>query len=145
MTGLFYWIIGLFSRIPLSLSALLARLAVGLVFWNSGRTKVAGWDLLNVTENTKFLFSEEYKLPYIPPETAALLAQISEHVFSVLIIIGLATRFSALALLGMTLVIQILVYPNAYALHASWAALFLYLMKYGPGSISVDHLIQNRR
>jgi putative oxidoreductase len=102
---------------------------------------VQGWDLFGVNENTLTLFQEEYKLPIISPEFAALLAQLSEHIFSVLIIIGLATRFSALALLGMTLVIEIFVYPEAYVVHGTWAAILIMLIKFGPGKISLDQIV----
>jgi putative oxidoreductase len=129
------------EMLPYSLLSLLGRFAVGLVFWNSARTKVQGWDLFGVNENTLTLFQEEYKLPIISPEFAALLAQLSEHIFSVLIIIGLATRFSALALLGMTLVIEIFVYPEAYVVHGTWAAILIMLIKFGPGKISLDQIV----
>jgi putative oxidoreductase len=69
----------------------------------------------------------------------------AEHVFPFLLLIGLATRFSALALLGMTLVIQLFVYPDAYATHGTWAALLLYLMARGPGALSIDHWLARRR
>jgi putative oxidoreductase len=144
VNGFIGTLVGMFKRIPLSLNALLARCVIGLVFWNSGRTKVAGWDLFHVTENTAFLFKEEYNVPFLAPQTAALLAQLSEHVFPVLLFVGFATRFSALALAGMTLVIQIFVYPNAYVVHGTWLAILLYLMKYGPGAISLDQLIASR-
>ena len=137
-------IIRLFERIPYSLTALVGRIGIGLTFWNSGRTKVDGWNLLKVNDKTLFLFTEEYKLPYVPPELAALAAQVAEHVFPALIILGLATRFSALGLLGMTLVIGVLVYPGAYVVHATWAAILLMLMTYGPGRIALDHLIGRR-
>jgi putative oxidoreductase len=129
---------------PHSLIAVLGRISIGLVFWNSARTKVVGWNVFNVNENTLTLFQEEYKLPIIPPEIAALMAQLAEHTFSVLLIIGLATRFSALALFGMVLVIQIFVYPDAYVVHGTWAAILLMLAKYGPGKISLDHFIAKR-
>jgi putative oxidoreductase len=129
------------EMLPYSLLSILGRFAVGLVFWNSARTKVQGWDLFGVNENTLTLFQEEYKLPIISPEFAALLAQLSEHIFSVLIIIGLATRFSALALLGMTLVIEIFVYPEAYVVHGTWAAILIMLIKFGPGKISLDQIV----
>lgn len=145
MYSLVYWLIGLLERLPQSVIGLLARCAIGLVFWNSGRTKVTGWNIFSVNDNTKFLFAEEYKVPFLNPETAALLAQVSEHVLPVLLALGLATRFSALGLLGMTVVIQIFVYPNAYVLHGTWAAILLYLMKYGPGAISLDQLLARRR
>ena len=144
MTRLINSLINLMARTPHSLIGLIGRLAIGLVFWNSGRTKVQGWNIFNVNDSTLFLFKEEYKLPAVPPELAALGAQVAEHAFPILLILGLATRFSALALLIMTLVIQIFVYPNAYIVHGTWAAILLMLIKYGPGQISADHLISRR-
>jgi putative oxidoreductase len=137
-------ILSVMESFPHSFLALLGRLAIGLVFWNSARTKVEGWDIFHVNEGTLQLFTEEYKLPIIPPETAALMAQLAEHTFSILIIIGLATRFSALALLGMTLVIEIFVYPDAYVLHGTWAAILIMLIKFGPGKIALDHFVAQR-
>lgn len=144
MTRLINSLIGLLARIPHAIIAIVGRLAVGLVFWNSGRTKVQDWNIFLVNDSTLFLFKEEYKLPIVPPELASLGAQVAEHVFPVLLIIGLATRFSALALLIMTLVIQIFVYPNAYVVHGTWAAVLLMLIKYGPGPLSVDHILSRR-
>ena len=137
-------LISLMTRIPHSLIGLIGRLAIGLVFWNSGRTKVDGWNIFAVNDKTLFLFTEEYKLPILPPGLAALGAQVAEHVLPALLIVGLATRFSALGLLVMTLVIQVFVYPNAYVLHGTWAAILLMLMKFGPGALSLDHLIRKR-
>ena len=145
MTRLFDTLIGLLARIPHSLIALIGRLAIGLTFWNSGRTKVEGWNIFHVSDKTLFLFREEYKLPYLPPEIAALGAQVAEHVLSGLIIIGLATRFSALGLFIMTLVIEIFVYPNSYVVHGTWAAILLMLVKFGPGAFSLDYLLYRRR
>lgn len=144
MTRLINSLIGLLARIPHAIIAIVGRLAVGLVFWNSGRTKVQDWNIFHVNDSTLFLFKEEYKLPIVPPELAALGAQVAEHVFPVLLIIGLATRFSALALLIMTLVIQIFVYPNAYVVHGTWAAVLLMLIKYGPGPLSADQILSRR-
>ena len=147
--------IGAFERIPNSLVALVARFSIAAVFWNSGQTKVEGLaiNLVNgefslgwprLSGSALALFQDEYKLPLVPPELAAPMAATAEHLFPLLILIGLGTRFSALALLGMTLVIQTLVYPGAYATHGTWAAVFLYLMVYGPGAFSVDHWIAGR-
>ena len=144
MTRLIESLIGLLARIPHSLIGLVGRLAIGLVFWNYGRTKVKGWNIFDVNDTTLFLFKEEYKLPIVPPELAALGAQVAEHVLPALLIVGLATRFSALGLLIMTLVIQIFVYPNAYVVHGTWAAILLMLIKYGPGKFSLDYLICRR-
>ena len=147
--------IGLFERIPNSLVAVLARFSIAAVFWNSGQTKIQGLAINIVTGEFKLgwprlsdsalaLFQDEYKLPFIPPELAAPMAATAEHLFPLLILIGLGTRFSALALLGMTLVIQVFVYPDAYATHGTWAAVLLYLMARGPGALSVDHWLARR-
>jgi putative oxidoreductase len=134
----------LFEMIPYWLSALVARLAVGLTFWNSGRTKVDGWNIFAVNDKSKFLFGEEYMLPFLSPELAALLAQIAEHALPVFLILGLFTRYAALGLLAMTVVIQIFVYPNAYVLHGTWAAILLMLVSQGAGKISVDSRLGHR-
>ncbi len=144
MNRLAFAFVRLCEKLPYSLIALVGRLAIGLVFWNSGRSKVDGWDLLNVNDKTLFLFQEEYKVPFLPPELAAVMAQLAEHVFPVLLFVGLATRLSALALFGMTLVIAIFVYPEAYVTHGLWATILLMLLKFGPGQISLDHLIARR-
>lgn len=143
------------GRIPHSLIALLARFSIAAVFWNSGQTKIEGLAINLVSGDLKLgwprlsdsavdLFRDEYKLPAISPELAAPLAAAAEHVLPLLLLIGLATRFSALGLLGMTLVIQLFVYPGAYATHGTWAAVLLYLVAHGPGKVSIDHWIAMR-
>lgn len=129
------------ERIPYSLVALVARLAVASVFWRSGRTKVEGF--LQIKDNTFFLFREEYKVPLLP-DHAAYLATIAEHVFPVLLVVGLASRLSALALMAMTLVIQVFVYPDGWPEHILWFALLLLIAARGPGALSLDHLIWSR-
>lgn len=121
-----------------SVLALTARIAVAAIFFFSARTKVEG--LLTIKDSTFLLFAEEYKVPLLPPELAAHLATYAEHLFPVLLVLGLATRLSALALLGMTAVIQIFVYPDAWPTHLSWAALMLYLIGRGGGAWAVDHV-----
>jgi len=130
--------IAAFERIPHWLIALAARIFPAAVFWQSGRTKVEGW---MVTDNAVFLFREEYKLPLIDPSIAAHLAAMAEHLFPILLVLGLGTRFAALALLLMTLIIQLFVYPGAWPTHGTWAACFLILMARGPGVVSLDHLL----
>jgi putative oxidoreductase len=127
---------------PHSLLALVARLALAGIFWASARTKVDGW--FTITDGTYALFREEYKLPFLPPELAAQWATVSEHVFAVLLLLGLFTRLSALALLGMTLVIQLFVYPDAWPTHLSWAGLMLYLAGRGGGWLALDHAMRPR-
>lgn len=144
MRNLITSIISLFDLIPHWFHALLARFAIALVFLNSGRTKVPDWNFLAVNETTLQLFTEDYKVPFLSPTVAAYMAQTAEHMFPVLLIIGLASRFSALALLGMTLVIEIFVYPDAYVVHGTWAAILIFIMKYGPGIVSLDYLLKRK-
>lgn len=122
---------------------LIARVAVAAVFFQSGRTKVEG--LLSIKQSTYDLFVAEYALPVIPPEWAARLATGAEHLFPVLLVAGLCTRWSALALLGMTAVIEIFVYPLAWPTHLTWAALLLPLIVHGGGRWSLDRLLQRQR
>lgn len=119
--------------------ALINRIAIGAIFFFSGRTKVEG--VLTLTEGAYTLFREEYKVPLIPPEIAAHLAAYAEHFFPALLLLGLCTRLSALALLGMAAVIQIFVYPDAWPTHLSWAGLLLYLIARGAGPVSLDRVI----
>lgn len=133
-----YGILRLLDRIPHDVIALISRLSVGAVFWQSGQTKVEGW---HVTDNAVYLFQTEYKLPLIDPWIAAHLAAFSEHFFPVLLVLGFASRLAALALLGMTLVIEIFVYPDAWPTHGTWAVCFLVIIAGGPGRISLDHFV----
>ena len=128
----------LMQRFPDSLLLLGARLFPAAVFWQSGQTKVDGWQL---NDSALYLFQEEYRLPILDPLLAAHLAAISEHLFPLMLVLGLATRLSAFALLGMTLVIQCFVYPDAWPTHGTWAVLLLWLVVRGPGVVSLDHLI----
>lgn len=130
------------EAIPYWFVALIARISIAGVFWQSGQTKVEGF---RVTETAIELFRSEYRLPVIDPTIGAHLAAFAEHFFPALLALGLATRFSALALLGMTLVIQIFVYPDAWPTHGTWAACLLLLMTRGAGLMSLDHLIARRR
>ncbi|MDU9399587.1 DoxX family protein [Pseudomonas sp. zfem003] len=127
---------GLQRLLPDALLYLLVRVGIASVFFLSGRTKVEG--LLNITPGTYELFRSEYALPLLPPELAAHLATYAEHLFPLLLVLGLATRLSALALLGMTLVIEVFVYPDAWSTHLSWAALLLVLVGRGAGAWSLD-------
>jgi len=127
------------DKVPDALLLLVARLGIASVFFQSGRTKVDG--VLHITEGTYALFRTEYALPLIPPDIAAHLATYSEHLFPVLLVLGLFTRPAALALLGMTAVIEIFVYPDAWPTHLSWAGLLLPLIARGGGGWSLDRLL----
>jgi putative oxidoreductase len=86
------------------------------------------------------LFREEYKVLLLP-EVAAHMATYAEHLFPLLLVLSLFTRLSALALLGMTGVIQIFVYPDAWPTHLSWATLMLYLAGRGGGALALDRAL----
>lgn len=124
------------SLIGDSLLVLIARVSIAAIFFMSGRTKVEGF--LSITPGTYELFRTEYALPLISPEIAAHLATYSEHLFPVLLVLGMFTRLSALALLGMTAVIQVFLYPDAWPTHLSWAGLLLIIIARGAGFLSLD-------
>jgi len=126
--------------VPHDLIAIAARLSIAAIFFLSGRTKVSGF--LSITDSTYELFTSEFKLPLIAPHLAAHLATYAEHLFPLLLVLGLFTRLSAAALLVMTLTIQLFVYPDAWPTHLSWAALMLYLIGRGAGRLSLDRLLR---
>ena len=134
-------VVAALDRIPYWLIALSARIFPAAVFWQSGQTKVAGWHL---KPSAIALFQNEYQLPLIDPTVAAYLSACSEHLFPILLVIGLATRFAAFALLFMTAVIEIFVYPGAWPTHGVWATCFLLLIARGAGACSLDHFIARR-
>ncbi|EAZ3265338.1 DoxX family protein [Escherichia coli] len=137
-----------------SLIPLLARTGLAATFWLSGQSKVEGLvldilggmppelDVPHITRSAVALFATEYRLPFLAPAPAALLAAGAEHIFPVLLVLGLATRFSALVLAGMTIVIQVFVYPDAWPVHATWLTAQMYLLAYGGGKYSLDNLLK---
>jgi putative oxidoreductase len=124
----------LLDAVPWSLLALVMRVAAFVVFWRSGMVKLADWD------GTLALFADEYRVPLLPPVIAAYMATTVEVGGSVLILLGLGTRFAALAFLGMVAVIQTFVYPQAWPDHVQWLGFLLPLLVRGGGSLSLDHL-----
>ena len=148
-------LVELFELIPHSLVALLGRFSIAAVFWKSGQTKLEGFVLDPIAGQFQFgwprlaeytipLFQEEYRLPLLPPEVAAWAATAAEHVFPLLLLLGLGTRYAALALLLMTLTLQVFVYPAAYPAHGVWATVLLYLLARGPGRAALDHWLESR-
>jgi putative oxidoreductase len=129
-------VIGWLEAVPYSLLALPLRFAVATVFWNSGTTKLANWDA------TLQLFEDEYKVPLLPPDIAAHLGATIELTTPVLLVLGFLTRPAALVLLGMTSIIEVFVYPQAWPTHIQWAAMLLVLLCRGPGNLSIDYLLQ---
>lgn len=125
----------LLGRLPLPLLQLLFRLAVASVFLKAGLTKLSGWEF------TVQLFADEYKVPVLPPEMAAVFATTFELSCSLLLIAGLLTRLATLPLLGMIMTMQLFVYPNAYSEHLTWGSILLFLLTRGPGPFSLDRLL----
>jgi putative oxidoreductase len=126
------------DRLPLLPAEISFRLAMAILFWRSGQAKLASWD------TTVLLFQEEYRVPLLPPELAAMLATAVELAAPISLLLGLGTRVAALAMLGMTFVIQTFVYPESYPTHLLWAGPLLYLFLRGPGPLSLDHAIRRR-
>jgi len=126
--------------LPSALLLLVQRLGIAAVFFMSGRTKVDGW--LTVNDTAFELFRSEYALPLVKPEFAAYAATYSEHLFPLLLVLGLFTRVSATALIVMTAIIEIFVYPDAWPTHLSWAGLLLPLIALGGGKISLDRILK---
>ena len=123
---------------PVALLAL--RLPVAVVFWRSGRTKVEGWNVFQLTPSQAFLFENQFGMPF--PVLTAHVTALAEHLLPALLVLGLATRVSALGLLVMTAVIQLFVFPDAWLnAHMWWAATLFAALVLGPGKLSVDHLI----
>jgi putative oxidoreductase len=121
---------------------LAARLSMAAFFLRAGQTKVNGFEL---SSSAVYLFQEEYQVPLLAPEVAAWLAIGAEHLFPILLIVGLATRLSALALLGMTAVIQVFVYPGSWPDHLMWAVLLMLIAARGPGLFALDALFCKNR
>lgn len=135
--------------------ALLARFSLASLFWRSGQTKISGlaidplagvwqWGWPHLNDAAIYLFSEEYRLPWLAPEPAALLSAWAEHGLSLLLLMGLASRASAAGLLIMTAVIELFVYPDAYPTHGIWATGLLLILCRGPGWFSLDHWLLRR-
>lgn len=126
------------ERVPYTALALPLRFAVATIFWNSAMTKLANW------ESAVALFTEEYRVPVLPPELAAYMAVSIELVTPVLLVLGLFTRGTAVVLLGMTAVIEVFVYPQAWPTHLQWAAMLLVLLCRGAGGLSLDAFLWRR-
>ncbi|MGH6717237.1 MAG: DoxX family protein [Bradyrhizobium sp.] len=124
------------DRIPYTLLAIPLRFAVATVFWNSAMAHLANW------QATLYLFETDYRLPFLPPHPAAYTAVSIEVATPILLILGLLTRPAAAVLIGMTAVIEIFVYPQAWPTHIQWWAMLLVLLSRGPGKISLDWLIR---
>jgi len=128
--------------LPLDLLLLVQRLGIAAVFFMSGRTKIEDGTWLTLSDGAFELFRSDYALPFIPPIPATYAATTAEHLFPILLTLGLFTRVSAGGLLVMTAVIEIFVYPDAWPTHLSWAGLLLPLIALGGGKLSLDRVLR---
>lgn len=134
------------ARLPESVVLLFLRVAAAGIFWRSGRTKMVEGSWFEISDTTYFLFDSEYSSVPLPSDLSAVMATAAEHLFPALLVLGLFSRFSALALVGMTLVIQFFVYPEAWwSVHMVWLAMLLVLVVRGGGLFSLDHLLARGR
>jgi putative oxidoreductase len=134
------------ARLPESIALLLTRIALAGVFWRSGRTKIEDGTWLTISDNARLLFEYEYSGVPLPPDLAAPMAAYAEHLFPILLVAGLFTRFAALGLLVMTMVIQVFVYPEAWwQTHILWTAMAAVLVSRGGGLLSLDAMLAARR
>lgn len=136
------WARQLMPLFPLSFILLGARVAMWNVFWFSGRTKVDGWAFWRPTDSAVALFADEYRLPLLPPEVAAVMASSFEHIFAVLLLVGLFTRWAAMFLLAMVAVIAVFVYPSHWGEHLLWVVCLLLLVTRGGGRFSLSHWLR---
>lgn len=145
ITGLYDKLVGFLTGvIPESIALLFIRISLAGIFWRSARTKVEEGSWLTMSDTTVFLFQEEYGMPF--PEITGLLATYAEHFLPILIVLGLFTRFGAVGLFVMTMVIQLFVYPEAWwSVHMIWVALCLILINRGAGVFSLDALLTRGR
>ncbi|APG10004.1 hypothetical protein BKD09_16890 [Bradyrhizobium japonicum] len=128
-----------------SMVQLVLRLALAVPFWRSGILKWNGF--LKLSDVAVTLFTDEFMLHlpggpyhYPVPTAMAFLSGCGEIMFPILLVLGLGTRFAALGLLVMTVIVELTV-PDGWPVHITWAAMALGIMAYGPGRISLDHLL----
>ena len=133
------------GRIPESLALLVLRVALAGIFWRSGRSKVEPGSWFRISDSTHYLFANDYAGVPLPPDIAATMATAAEHVLPVLLVLGVATRLSALGLLGMTMVIQLFVFPEAWwSVHIVWVAMCLVILSRGSGLLAIDPLVRRK-
>ena len=130
-----------------SLVQLIMRFALAVPFWRSGILK---WDgFLQLSDTAVTLFTDEFMLhlpggpyPFPAPTLMAFLSGSGEIIFPILLVLGLTTRFAALGLLCMTVIVELTV-PDGWPVHITWAAMALGIMAWGPGRFSIDYLVRH--
>ena len=128
-----------FESIPTPFMVLLARIAIIAVFLRSGLLKLSGLS----DGSTLAMFTNEIRLPLLPPEIAAWLFTAAELGLPALILVGLLTRFAAFGLLLVT-ALTAMFYPNTIDMYLMWAVALLFVMRHGAGRFSLDYLISSR-
>ena len=117
------------------------RIWVGMVFFQSGLTKIQSWD------TTLSLFENEYAVPLLPPQLAAVMGTAAELALPVFLVLGLGGRLAAGALFVFN-IIAVVSYPDLGEVglkdHQYWGLLLLVVLLHGPGKISVDHFLRRR-
>lgn len=143
LISIYDWLVRIASgRIVEGLALLVTRIALAGIFWRSGRTKVEEGTFLQLSDVQIYLFESEFSGVPLPASIAAPASLYAETLFPILLVLGLATRFSALSLLIMTLVIQIFVFPDAWwSVHIIWAAMAAILISRGGGLFSLDTIV----
>jgi len=131
------------------IALLFTRVALAGIFWRSARTKVEEGSFLTIRDTTFYQFSDApfNQVPILNGDLGAYVTTYTEHLLPVLLLLGLATRLGALGVLGMTLVIQVFVFPEAavwWQTHILWVAMALVLIVRGGGLFSLDRLIGHR-
>ena len=140
------WTERLSGAIPEGIALLFTRIALAGIFWRSARTKVEEGSFLTIRDTTFFQFSDApfNQVPMFNGELGAYVTTYMEHFLPLLLLLGLGTRLGALGILGMTLVIQIFVFPEMavwWQTHILWVAMALVLIVRGGGLFSLDRLI----
>ncbi|MEL7319973.1 MAG: DoxX family protein [Pseudomonadota bacterium] len=145
ITALYHRLTGLLSGAFIeSVALLFTRVALAGIFWRSYQTKVEEGTWLTISDVQYFIFENEFAGLPLDPQIAVPMATYAEFLFPILLVIGLASRFSALALMIMGLVIQLFVFPTADHFFG-WAitviALAAFVISRGPGLFSLDAII----
>ncbi len=141
------------AHIPEFVVNIAMRLIIFKIFWLSVQAKIVGatfagqhFAFWNIKKTAFLLFDFEYNVPLIPSSMATYIVTFAEFFFSLFILFGLFTRLSAFSLLIMTLIIQVYVHPQLWwSVHVFWIVIFMYIMKYGGGTVSLDNLLFNKR
>ncbi|HYY61157.1 MAG TPA: DoxX family protein [Burkholderiales bacterium] len=126
------------EAVPYSFLALPLRFGLAWIFWSSAQVKLLNWD------RAVQQFADEFQVPLLPPDIAASMTLAIEIACPILLVLGLFTRFAVLVLLGMTAVIEIFVFPEAWPTHLQWTAMILVLLCRGAGVVSLDHFLWRR-